>query len=233
MNRYIQSSESVCYIDFDALQISSIVVVSDARSYEPKDDFIYDVYASKKIDFNFNNYDDNELLDLDDKILHNIHDMAVLRRLPESRLSEQQKREITQFNKVYEFRLTHKQYDAIISKLKDSSIYIVPRAKNDEFQKYIESQGGRIHDEDVENILDLLSFSNGYKYCKYSYDSSRWNAMLMVFQYKGSYTVQPKRRNEAPVTVDNLDIYIKIDVDNKTNRDYAAISFHTSDSDDE
>ena len=83
------------------------------------------------------------------------------------------------------------------------------------------------------NIINDLSYSNGYKYSKLSYADQNWNALLLIFTYQGSYTFQPLKSNDEPVTVDSLDVYIKIDVDTETDEGYAAISFHQSDNTDD
>ena len=48
----------------------------------------------------------------------------------------------------------------------------------------------------------------------------------MVFEYNGNYTFDPLEDDKQPVTLEAMDIYIKIDIDNEFNEGYAAMSFH-------
>lgn len=228
MKRLIKCNTEFTQLDIFNLDIKSIVFVDDAEAYRPKNNYVYDVYASHNT--NYSALSREQLLQLDEKERSNIHDIDALRKLHFDELTIQQQRDITQANMDYTFRLTRSEFDAIIKKLNDSAgIYIVPRTKNDDFRQFIKNRGGKITGDDVLNIINNLNYSQGYKYSKLSYADQNWNALLLIFTYQGSYMFQPLKPNDEPVTVDSLDVYIKIDVDNETDEGYAAISFHQSD----
>ena len=47
-----------------------------------------------------------------------------------------------------------------------------------------------------------------------------------MFEYNKPYTFSPKNKDSDPVTVNGLNIYIKIDVDTESEEGYAVMSFH-------
>lgn len=232
MKKMIRSNDELLQttLDLDSLDIKSIAFVDDAVEYKPRNNYVYDIYATN--DINYSALNREQLLALSKRDKDNIHDVDILRKLKFEELTLQQQRDVTQANKDYIFRITKSQFDTIINKLnKSAGIYIVPRKKNDDFRKMIQDLGGRVRDDDVLDIINRLSYDQGYKYSKLSYVDTNWNALLLIFKYDGSYTFQPRVKGESPITVDSLDVYIKIDVDNETDEGYAAISFHQSDPD--
>lgn len=232
MKKLIRCESASTQLDISALNIKSIVFVDDAEEYRPKNNYVYDVYATNRPDYS--TMPRERLLSLKKNERENIHDIDALRKLKFDELTLQQQRDVTQANKEYTFRITKSEFDAIIKKINDcAGIYIIPRKKNDDFRQFIKDRGGRIRDDDVFAIVNSLDYSTGYQYSKLSYSDKNWNALLLVFRYRGSYTFQPLKANDEPVTVDSLDVYIKIDVDNETDEGYAAISFHQNDGTDD
>ena len=90
------------------------------------------------------------------------------------------------------------------------------------------NQGALIQDSDVRNIVQRLHVKD-YSYSTYSYIEANWNALLVVFEYSEPYTFEAVDPGSNPdgVTIDNFDVYIKIDVNNKTHEGYGVMSFHS------
>lgn len=224
MKRWIKSTIQLAnIIDFQSLEIESIAVVDDAITYSPRSDY---VYASESVDLSTLTRD--QLLELPKRMRENIHDVNILRKLHKDELTFQQQREVTQSN-MDKFQSNSKDVELMLDKLKNcASIYVLPSKKNTDFRKMVWDNGGVVRDDDIRAIINSLSYSD-YKYSTLSYLDIDWNALLMVFSYEGEYSFRSRNDAETAVTVDSLNIYIKIDVDNETDKGYVAISFHISD----
>ena len=115
MKRVIKYETNTTQLDIFSLDIKSIVFVDDAEAYRPKNNYVYDVYASHNT--NYSALSREQLLQLDEKERSKIHDIDALRNLHFDELTIQQQREVTQANMDYTFRLTKSEFDAIIKKL--------------------------------------------------------------------------------------------------------------------
>lgn len=201
------------------LDIKSIIVVDDAREYNPRD---YQIYAS---DFNYNNFTADELRQLDPKDLAKIHDVRVLRKLNKDELTPMQQIEVFKANEQKVNDITIKQIKEALAKIRDcGNIYIRQSVKNDAFRDKILKLGGRVTDQDAYEIVSELRVKD-YTESMLSHLDDHWNSLLMVFEYNGDHVFPAKNLKGNPVEVKGLDIYIKIDVDNDNNG-YTAVSFH-------
>lgn len=219
MKRYVKNSTAY----FDGIEIDSIisiVLVGDIDSYNPRD---FAIYAATKLDYS--TLTREQLLQLDKKTLESIHDVRILRKLNRNELTPQQQYEVSQANKE-NFNSSIKDVKNVLAKLKECpSFHVWQTVKNNAFAKQIWDLGGRMRDDDAYNIIHDLHVSD-YCHSTLSYVDSNWNSLLMVFEYNHPYTFSSRERDGEPVTVDKLDVYIKIDVNNEEKEGYAAMSFH-------
>lgn len=219
----IEASERNLITGVQINKIESVVLVDDVsilENYNPRD---YAVYGAT---LNYNEMTTAQLLQLSPKEIEKISDIRTLRKLPKEVLSVPQQIRVAQDNaKNFENKIS--EVKNILAKLKDChAFYISPTKKNGTFADELHKLGCVLRDEDAADIIDQLHVKD-YSYSTLSYLDINWNALLMVFEYKGDHTFQPARKSNAdPVTVTGMDIYIKIDVDNETENGYAAMSFH-------
>lgn len=219
MKRYIHSAEeAITSLEID--EIVSIVFVDDVEDYNPREEV---ALASKGV--NYNNLTREQLLQLPKKELERIHDVEVLRKLKRDELTLNQYMELSNANKE-NFVDTIKKVKEILFKLKSKNkVFITWSQKNQSFADKLAEMGADITDVDARNILRQLHVKD-YSYSTLSYLDRNWNALLMVFEYKGTYTFKSVEEGGHDVTVDSLNVYIKIDVDNETKKGYAVMSFH-------
>lgn len=215
-------------------RIVSIVLTGDIDIYAPRnyavygsgddDNFTDAIYgAKKKVKLDYSQLTSEQLLQLPQKELSNIHDIRILRKLPVDKLTVQQKREVTQANKST-FKSPKSEVDNKLSKIRDCGAISVWRTlKNNEFTQELRQLGIRLTDNDAYNVISLLSY-NEYQYSTLSYVDANWCNLLMVFRFDKPYEFTST--SGEPVVVKDFDIYIKIDVDNETEDGYAAMSFH-------
>lgn len=223
MKKWIHATENQINAEIHISKIVSVVLVDDVTlldTYNPRD---YAVYGAS---LNYNEMTTTQLLQLSTKEIEKITDIRILRKLPKEVLSMRQQIRVAQDN-AKNFESTIKEVKNTLAKLKDcSSFYISPTNKNQSFAARLHEMGCILRDDDAADIIDQLHVKD-YSYSTLSYLDTNWNALLMVFEYKGDHTFQPPRKSSAsPVTLTGMDIYIKIDVDNKTENGYAAMSFH-------
>lgn len=221
MKRYVYSTadlEEEFYIPIK--EIISITLVDDVNDYNPRD-YLY-VSASS---MDYTSLTQEQLLKLPKKELENIHDIRVLRKLDRSDLSPQQFIEVKKAN-AEKFESSIKQVKEALARLKDCGAVFVERSsKNVSFAAKLNKLGARLSNDDVWDIVDQLHVKD-YTHSTLSYLDKNWNCLLIVFEYKGDHTFRPRRKNDDPVTVENMDVYIKIDIDNETGNGYAVMSFH-------
>lgn len=224
MKRYIRSTTSKLEpINIADIDIVSLVLVDDLDSYNPRDSRIYGA-STKKVDYS--TLTKEQLLQLPKKELSKIHDIRILRKLDKDDLTLDQRRDVLLANQE-NFLSTKADVKEALAKIKKChKIYIWDTEKNDTFIDKIYKLGGQVTDKDAANIVSQLHVKD-YSYSTWSYLDFNWNNILMVFGYNNSYTFDPVDDNSAPVTVNNLEIYIKLDVDKQTRKGYAAMSFHS------
>lgn len=223
MKKWIHETEEQHNQEIHINEIVSVVLVDDISildAYNPRD---YAVYGAS---LNYNEMTTAQLLQLSPKELEKITDIRTLRKLPKESLTVSQQMQVAQ-NNARNFESTIKEVKNALAKLKDcNAFYISPSTKNRSFAAKLHELGCILRDEDAAEIIDQLHVKD-YSYSTLSYLDKNWNALLMVFEYKGDYTFQPPRKsNASPVTLTGMDIYIKIDVDTRTENGYAAMSFH-------
>ena len=166
-----------------------------------------------------------ELLQLPRKEFERIHDVRILRKMNREDLTIQQQRDVIQ-DGSRNFKSSVSQVKGVLTKLRNCpSLYVWHTTKNNEFTQEIWNLGGRLRDDDVENIVRDLTVRD-YSYSTYSYIEGTWNELLMVFEYRKPYTFRAKDKESSPVIVEAMDVYIKIDVDSETGDGYAVMSFH-------
>lgn len=222
MKRYIRNShpaEEQFLID----EIVSVVLTDDLESYNPRDAHVYAAKVPKKIDYSSLNRD--QLLELGPKELSKIHDARILRKLEKEDLTVQQQIELYHANSENHISTIQEVKNALAKLKACHSFHIWDTEKNKTFFDKIYELGGRVRDEDAYNIIHNLHVKD-YSYSTFSYLDKNWNALLMVFEYDKPYTFVANEPEGQPVTVESMDLYIKIDIDNRTRTGYAAMSFH-------
>lgn len=227
MKKYIKSSSELKFmIDIDNLKIQSIVIVDDATEYDPKRDYVSASEYYKGLDVTKMNHD--ELMELPPKVRGNIKDIPTLRKLKYDELTVQQKHDVTNSNKYYDVPMTTAEKKKLLQKVQSCTyIYIKPRKKNNDFRKMLLDHGARLNDDCAKDIIDSLTYRD-CKAVRYSYDEDNWNAVLMIFECSGSFKFPSATKGEGPIIISDLELYIKIDVDNESDDGYVAISFHES-----
>lgn len=225
MKKWIHSSinSEILDLDLSSIVIKNIVFVSDAEDYNPGQEFIE--ASSKNPRISYDSLSREELLALPKREFESIHDVSILRKLNYSDLTPQQQRDVALANKG-NFHTKKADVESLLKKIQSKhKIYMFPTQKNDDFVEEIQSKGGDVSDKDVVNIVSQLTVED-YCHSTLSYLRWDWNALLLVFEFNGSYTFDSVEKDKPGVTVTNLDIYIKIDVDNEDKKGYAALSFH-------
>ena len=218
MKRWIHASNELLDLGFD--KIVSLVLTDDFNSYNPRDSR---VYAAKQLDYS--TLTREQLLQLPKRELESIHDVNILRKLNRSELSIQQQIEVSKSNQE-NFIVPIKKVKEVLQMLKDcSSVHIWDTEKNQTFFDEIWNMGGKVTDEDARNIASSLHVSD-YCYSTYSYLDVNWNNLLMVFSYDRSYTFKSRNDSHNSVTIQAMDLYLKIDIDRETRLGYAVMSFH-------
>lgn len=208
--------------DFEIKDIMTVVLVDDIDAYHPRNPHISASVKGTKVDYTSLTHD--QLMQLNSKERESIHDINVLRKLKLDELSPQQLIEVTHANKE-NFHLSPNKVKDILNKLQNcSNFHIWDTEKNKTLMDKIWKLGGSVSDTDARNIINMLKVNN-YVESTLSYLDTNWNNLLMVFGYEGGYTFEPSR-NGKPVTISNLNLYIKIDVDSETRLGYAVMSFH-------
>ena len=207
--------------EFHVDRIVSITIVDDITHENPRN---YQVYAAEELDYS--NFTREQLLQLPKRKLQNIHDVRILRKLNHDELTVQQQFEVARANRGYKYQLSKREVENIIDKLAVCpAIYRWGTPKNNTFLEEIEGRGARVRDEDVLAIINDLTVDN-YSHCTLSAIDRNWNNCLMVFGYKKPYTFKGLRKGDPDVTIEDFDVYIKIDVDSDTGKGYAVLSFH-------
>ena len=223
MKRLIYNSESNNSFNWNLDNIVSITLEDDAESSYPRNSYIFN--ATK---LNYSSLTREQLLQLPKKELERIHDINALRKLNKDELTVQQYIEVRQANDADSFDPGTAKIREVLTKLKQcDNFYISPTKKNNSFRQKLKELGGRITDEDVESIIHGLHVSDFVK-AKYSYLDESWNSLLLIFGYHKPYTFSPQKGKQTGVTIDDLEIYVKIDIDNETGDGYVVLSFHPS-----
>ena len=226
MKRYIYSQEKVGDLTYseivellENIKINSLVLAGSIDDYRPRDRIV----ASTPI--NYGSMTRNQLLQLDEKELAKVTDIDALRRLKKEELTPMQSMNVYKANQE-KFEVPIKTVKEILNKLKECRrYYLWNTTKNDSFANKIYRLGGDIELKDIKKIIQSLHVKD-YTACTYSFLNDNWSNLLVIFEYKGSYTFGPAEENGNPVTVDNLKIYIKIDVDCDADVGYGIMSFH-------
>ena len=218
--------QSTSDIDINQLLgvIKSVVFVDDVDNYQPKDNH---VYGASRFNSNIGDMSRQELLQLPKKQLESITDVNILRKLHFNDLTFNQQRMLTLANDT-NFISNLSDVKNFLIKLKQCRIFRVwDTDKNNSFADMLYNQGALVQDSDVKNIVQRLHVKD-YSYSTYSYIEANWNALLVVFEYSEPYTFEAVDPDSNPdgVTIDNFDVYIKIDINNKTHEGYGVISFH-------
>lgn len=195
-------------------RIVKIVVVDDARSYQDNS-----IYASSVI--NYNEYSDDELLNLDDEEIHNIEDVTVMQRISKlnpNRLTSIQKRLV---KNSYDVKVVIDKTDVenIISDLRACNrIRVEDTRKNIEFDEYF-----NLSDSAKLSIIHRLTISD-FVHLTSSYTHGHEGNRLIVFMPEVTLT-----------SVDNfvftdVYLYVKIDLSTLTSNGgvIAVVSFHTA-----
>lgn len=227
MKRYVHSNEevvgSLTYSEIiellENITINSLVLAGSLDDYRPRDR----VVASTPLDYG--SMTREQLLQLDKKELAKITDIDALRRLKKEELTPMQNINVYKANQE-KFEVPIKTVKEILQRIKECRRYLVwNTSKNDTFANKIYDLGGEIEYKDIKNIIRSLHVKD-YTACTYSFLNDNWSNLLIIFEYKGSYTFGPAEENGHPVTVDNLKIYIKIDIDCDADIGYGIMSFH-------
>ena len=222
MKRMITFSENLD-ISISDIDIVSLILVDDLDSYNPRD---HRVYAATSGKLDYSSLTREQLLQLPPYELQNIHDVRILRKLRKEDLTFQQKNEVMQANEE-NFESKIKDVKAALAKIKKcNKVYVWDTEKNQTFMDSIYKMGGQVTDRDAMNIVRNLHVKD-YSYSTRSYLDINWDSLLMIFEYDGSYVFEPSDADGQPVEVNNLNIFIKIDVDKESRRGYAAMSFHS------
>ena len=193
-------------------EIVSITLVDDIADFRPRDKVIY---ASKEKDFvlNLMSLTHDQLMKLPEEERDKIDDIDVLRKFDYSELNPAQQLKVSRANRSKLTNIPKKQVKDILSKLKACHIFHVDGTdKNETFAESIYQRGGVMQDTDARKIIHRLDISD-YKYGTRSDQDRNWCDLLLVFRFKGSYTFDSYEEGRQPVTVGDLDLYIKIDVE--------------------
>lgn len=221
MKLYIKSSKSIPdYIIFPNKIIS--VTLSDDYEYSSSSERIY---GSKNI-IDYRSLTREELLSLPKKELEKISDIDILRKLDYDDLTIQQKRDVSLANQE-KFTDNSSKVKQILSELRNChSFHINDSEKNDTFFDEIYNRGGIITDEDARNIIYQLHVKD-YSESTYSYLRKNWCSLLYIFDFNKPYEFKSNNpESDNKILVPDMDVYIKIDVDNKTRNGYAVMSLH-------
>lgn len=227
MKRWIHAKEEMNYLPIIIDRIDSITIVDNAMNYSPKDHKAsISITSAKHASKDYASMSHEELLQLSKRERESIRNVEVLRKLDKAELSPQQRRELYQANSE-NFDVKINQLKQILTKLKEcNKFYLWGTDKNDSFIDEIQSLGGDVTSKDAKNIIRQLHIKD-FSYGTYSYLDTNWNSLLIVFEYKGDYTFKgDPEEHTKDVTVTDLDLYIKIDVDTVTNRGIGVMSFH-------
>ena len=226
MKRLIYSGKDAETFDIDFDRIVSIVLVDDLSEYSPG--LMHVVSSEKSFKLNYSDMTKDQIMQLSDKERSKIRDVDVLRKLDFSELTPAQQVLVGRANDQ-NFKSSIQEVKSALEKLKKcNAVHIWSTDKNDSFFEEIASLGGEVTDIDARNIVRLLNVKD-YSYSTRSRLKQNWNSILMVFEFRDEYTFEGYSEGASPVTVSDLDIYIKIDVDKKTRNGYAAMSFHHPD----
>lgn len=202
--------------------IISVTLVSDINDYSARH---LHIFANESKNSKYAWMTREELLNLPEKERAKIHDISILRKLRKSELTPQQQMEVYKANSD-NFVCKISDVKSILAKLKNcDSFHISDTDKNKSFSNKIWQLGGRLRDDDAWDIVQELHVSD-YSYSTYSYLDRNWNSLLVVFEYKGEHTFRARDKRSEGVTVTNMDVYIKIDIESETHDGYAIMSFH-------
>ena len=203
-------------------QIVSIVLVDDVNEFRPRDRRIF----ADSRHLQYNDMTREQLLQLPSKELSKLTDVAALRKLKFEELTPAQQIIVDRANRNKIQDVSIKQVKEILQKLKECYIFHIDDSdKNNTFMQEIYEKGGRVQDTDAEKIIHQLHLRD-FVDATYSYLTRNWNALLVIFRFKGPYTFAPLKPGGDPVTEENLELYVKIDIDTRTERGYCVMSLH-------
>lgn len=226
MKRYIYSTSNEDFT-FRLDEVESMILVADASEFNPKN-FVesISITSAKKLRKNYQSMTRADLLSLPEKELASIKDVTVLRKLKFEDLNPAQKVLVGQANRGYSDKLTKNKVKSVLDELKKcNTFFIWPTNKNRSFMKEIEDLGGVVDSSDVRKIVHSLNVED-FTDSTLSYLDTNWNSVLMIFEYNDDYTFKSIDENEEGITVEGLQIYIKLDVNNKDKNGIGAVSFH-------
>jgi len=206
-------------------EIECIVLVDDAMQMSPRRSLVFASENKYHDKYFYMGLTHEQLLQLPKREFKNLKDLEILRKLNKEDLTPDQLRILYQANKD-NFLSSRKEVRAALDKIQACKyVNIYPFRKNISFANEIAEKGGQVTSKDVKAIIDSLQLED-YSYSTYSILDDDWNSLLMVFEYAGDYTFQPNDENGEPVTIAQMDIYIKVDIDSVSKTGYGVLSFH-------
>lgn len=227
MKRYIHSKTTE-QLNMNLLEVTSITLVADASDFSPRN-FVnsISITSAKQLRKDYHSMEREDLIaELTKDQLAAIRDIEVLRKLDLEDLTLAQRVLVGQANREYSDKLSRTKVRAVLDKLKKCEIFFIwPTAKNRSFLQEIKELGGQVELSDVRNIVHSLSIED-FTDSTLSYLDTNWNSVLIIFEYKGDYTFKAIKEGGQDVTVAGLELYIKLDIDEKDGEGIGAVSFH-------
>lgn len=226
MKRWVHASQDAnLTLNLDV--VTSITLVDNVFEFDPRNhQRSISIESANQIRDDYSSMTREQLLSLPRKDLDAIQDITVLRKLKVDELNLAQKLLVARANSEYRDESSPAEVKQILQKIKECKTYFIWRsAKNDSFAKEVEKLGGEVDNSDLRKIVRQLDVSDFTEF-RLSYLDVNWNSLLIVLEYRGSYTFKALEDDGEPVTVTDLDLYIKIDVDNIDGRGVGAMSFH-------
>lgn len=230
MKRYVHAVDIDDTI-LDLIKVTSITLVDNAFDFEPRNhEASISVTSAKKLKKDYSNMTREQLLnELTEKELANIKDVTVLRKLKKDELTLDQQILVGQANEKYSDKSSPREIQKVLDKLKQcKSFFIWGTTKNKSFYHEIEELGGQVDNSDLKKIIKMLEVKDFTEFTL-SYLDTNWNSLLMVAEYRGEYTFKADDEDGQDVTIKNLDLYIKIDINGLDGEGVGAMSFHHPD----
>ena len=226
MKRYIYA-RSIDSLILNLSQVTSLTLVDDAFEFEPRDhQRSISITSAEKFRKDYFTMSRQQLLELPEKELASIKDIFVLRKLKKNELTLAQQLLVKKANMEYSDKSSPKEIQKVLDKLKEcKSFFIWPTTKNVSFYHEIEALGGQVENSDLKKIVKQLQVKDFTEFTL-SYLDDNWNSLLMVAEYRGQYTFKSGDEGGQDVTVDNLDLYIKLDINDLNGKSIGAMSFH-------
>jgi len=226
MKKWVHASQNE-NLALNLERITSITLVDNAFDFDPRNhQRSISIESAKQIRNDYSSMTREQLLSLPKKELDAIKDVTVLRKLKVTELNPAQKVLVGRANFEYRYEASPEEVKKILQKIKECKTYFIwGSRKNESFAREVEELDGEVDNSDLRKIVRQLD-ADDFTEFRLSYLDINWNSLLMVLEYRGSYTFKALEEDGEPVTVTDLDLYIKIDVDNIDGQGVGAMSFH-------